>query len=152
MFRAAAVDHFGPSSAPGRFACPVGGPQAATDSYARSSRPIGGDVLHRTATEFLDPIEGVLDFGLRSSVRLRIISVPCGGLSWRRDLLEAATSPGVAVVIEHVQEQGPGVQIDAAVESVLVRVNLMVPGLRGGAAKGRRTGARFVVAGVTSTG
>ena len=75
--------------------------EAAPNSYPRSSRPVGGGLHHLTATEFLDPIEVVLDFGFRALVRLRIISVPCGGPSWRRDRLPeddgepTAKAPGI---------------------------------------------------------
>ena len=57
---------------------------------------------------------------------------------------------GMNIVVERVQEQGPGMRIDAAEEigqGWVLCYNLMVPGLRGIG----RTGDRFVVVGAPST-
>jgi len=55
--------------------------EAVPNSYTRSDRPPTAICTISLRPNHIFTLGGVLDFGFRGMVRLRIISVPCGGLS-----------------------------------------------------------------------
>src|SRR5262245_52646236 len=76
--------------------------------FAQVGQPVPGE--HALAPD--DQVLAVRPDGLEEDIRI-------GG--------EVLLEDGLALVVEDVGEQGPGVQIDAAVESVLATVGHLMP-------------------------